>query len=288
MLKEIFAKPFPYYENTSRRIKSALFSGGFVFAFLFIFRPFNLYRFENLLALKITAGYGLVTCIMVLLNVFLVPNTFPKIFKESKWNVGREIGFIMWIIFTIGLANALYSGIIFSDTLSFEYVATFQIFTVLVALLPVTINVLVMQSLLNHRNAKSAEVISNHMHHKKRLDSAPDAMVTLKSDNKKEELIIPAKSLLYITSADNYISVTYLEHGKEAHKLLRSTLKNAKEDLRTYTAFYRCHRAWIVNLDRVISVSGNSQGYRLVLDASDTVIPVSRNLNEDIDVRLSK
>lgn len=288
MLKEIFARPFPYYENTTRHIKSALFSGVFVFAFLFIFRPFNLYRFENLLALKITLGYGFVTMVMVLLNVFLVTPLFPKIFNESKWNVGREILFIMWIIFTVGLANAFYSVIIFTDTLSLEYVAMFQLYTVLVAILPVTINVMVMQSLLHHRNAKNAEVISNHMHHKKRLDSSPDAMVTLKSDNKKEELKIPAKSLLYITSADNYISVTYLEQGKEVHKLLRSTLKNAKEDLRSYTAFYRCHRAWIVNLDRVISVSGNSQGYRLVLDASDTVIPVSRNLNEDIDSRLSK
>lgn len=288
MLKALFDKPFPYYESSSRRIKSALFSGFLVFIFLFIFRPFSLYRFDNLFALQITAGYGILTCIMVLLNVFWVTKIFPKYFRESGWSVRREILFIMWIIFTIGLANAIYSGFVFTDTLSFEYVAMFQVFTLLVAILPVSINVMVMQSLLNHRNAKSAEEISKHMHHKKRLDSAPDAMITIKSDNKKEELHIPAKSLLYITSADNYISVTYLEQGKEAHKLLRSTLKNAKEDLRTYTAFYRCHRAWIVNLDRVISVSGNSQGYRLVLDSSDTVIPVSRNLNEDIDSRLSK
>jgi DNA-binding LytR/AlgR family response regulator len=288
MLKEIFAKPFPYYEDSNRRIKSALFSGGFVFAFLFIFRPFNLHRFENLLTLKITLGYGLITSIMVLLNVFLITSLFPKIFKENTWTVGREIGFIMWIIFTVGLANALYSVAKFTDDLSLEYIAMFQVYTVLVAILPVTINVMVIQSLLHHRNVKNAEVISNHMHHKKRLDASPNAMVTLKSDNKKEELQIPAKSLLYITSADNYIAVTYLEHGKEVQKLLRSTLKNAKEDLRSYTAFYRCHRGWIVNLDRVISVSGNSQGYRLVLDSSDTVIPVSRNLNEDIDSRLSK
>ena len=288
MLKALFDKPFPYYESSSRRVKSALFSGFLVFIFLFIFRPFSLYRFDNLFALQITAGYGIVTCIMVLLNVFMLTKLFPKYFRESGWSVGREILFIMWIIFTIGLANAIYSGFVFTDTLSFEYVAMFQVFTILVAILPVSINVMVMQSLLNHRNSKSAEEISKHMHHKKRLESAPDAMITLKSDNKNEELQIPAKSLLYITSADNYISVTYLEQGKEAHKLLRSTLKNAKEDLRTYTAFYRCHRAWIVNLDRVISVSGNSQGYRLVLDSSDTVIPVSRNLNEDIDSRLSK
>jgi DNA-binding LytR/AlgR family response regulator len=288
MLKALFDKPFPYYESTSRRIKSALFSGFLVFAFLFVFRPFGLYRFDNLFTLQITAGFGIVTSIMVLVNVFMVTKLFPKYFHESRWTVGREILFIMWIIFTIGLSNAFYSGFVFTDTLSVEYVAMFQVFTLLVSILPVSINVMAMQSLLTHRNAKSAEEISKHMHHKKRLDSAPDAMITLKSDNKKEELQIPAKSLLYITSADNYISVTYLEQGKEVHKLLRSTLKNAKEDLRSYTAFYRCHRAWIVNLDRVISVSGNSQGYRLVLDASDTVIPVSRNLNEDIDSRLSK
>lgn len=288
MLKALFDKPFPYYESTSRRIKSALFSGFLVFAFLFVFRPFGLYRFDNLFTLQITAGFGIVTSIMVLVNVFMVTKLFPKYFHESRWTVGREILFIMWIIFTIGLSNAFYSGFVFTDTLSVEYVAMFQVFTLLVSILPVSINVMAMQSLLTHRNAKSAEEISKHMHHKKRLESAPDAMVTLKSDNKKEELQIPAKSLLYITSADNYISVTYLEQGKEVQKLLRSTLKNAKEDLRSYTAFYRCHRAWIVNLDRVISVSGNSQGYRLVLDASDTVIPVSRNLNEDIDSRLSK
>ena len=223
MLKAIFDKPFPYYESSSRRIKSALFSGFLVFAFLFVFRPFSLYRFENLFALQITAGYGIVTCIMVLLNVFMVTKLFPKYFRESGWSVGREILFIMWIIFTIGLANAIYSGFVFTDTLSVEYVAMFQVFTLLVAILPVSINVLAMQSLLNHRNAKSAEEISKHMHHKKRLESAPDAMVTLKSDNKNEELQIPAKSLLYITSADNYISVTYLEQGKEVQKLLRRT-----------------------------------------------------------------
>jgi DNA-binding LytR/AlgR family response regulator len=225
---------------------------------------------------------------VVLLNAFLAPILLPKIFRESHWTVGKEILFVMWIIFTIGLANAIYSTFIFADMLSLEYVATFQLFTILVAILPVSINVMVMQSLLNHRNTKSAEVISNHMHHKKRLESIPNAVVTLKSDNKNETLQIPARNLLYITSADNYIAVTYLDQGKEVQKLLRGTLKNAKEDLRTYTAFYRCHRAWIVNLDRVISVSGNSQGYRLVLDSSDTVIPVSRNLNQDIDSRLSK
>ena len=43
----------------------------------------------------------------------------------------------------------------------------------------------------------------------------------------------------------------------------------------------------IVNLDRIISVTGNSQGYRLVLNGTETIVPVSRNLNEEISTRLS-
>jgi hypothetical protein len=41
-------------------------------------------------------------------------------------------------------------------------------------------------------------------------------------------------------------------------------------------------------LDQVKRVTGNSQGYRLILNFTDVEIPVSRNLNEEITNRLSK
>ncbi len=288
MILSFLSRPYPISDSFRGKLKTALFSGFFIFAFLFIFRPFQLHRFENLLTLKITAGYGAVTFGMVLLNTLLIPLALPGVFNESKWTVGREIVFLLWIIFTIGLGNAAYSLAIFNDFFSLEYLIQFQFITLLVALLPITINVMVWQLVLTRRNLKEAASISEHMHHKKRLDSNPEAMITLKSDNQKESLSIPARDLLYITSADNYIEVHYLRNGKEEKKLLRGTLKNTKEELRSYTAFYRCHRAWIVNLDKVEAVSGNSQGYRLILNDTDTIIPVSRNLNEELSIRLSK
>ncbi|MBL7923236.1 MAG: LytTR family transcriptional regulator DNA-binding domain-containing protein [Bacteroidia bacterium] len=288
MITSFLKQPFPYSENRAGRIRVSLFTGFFIFLFLFIFRPFQLHRFETLEIAKITAGYGLITCVMVLLNAFYFTRLFPRFFSESHWTVGREILYIMWIIFTIGIANALYSVWIFRDNISIQYLVSFQVFTLLVALLPVSINVMVIQLVLTRRNLRQAREISGHMHHKKRLDAIPDAMVSLRSENKKEELTLPARDLLYISSADNYIEVHYLENGKEQRRLLRGTLKNAREDLQKFTAFYRCHRTWIVNLDRVKSVTGNSQGYRLVLDGTDTVVPVSRNLNEELNTRLAK
>lgn len=282
------SKPFPINDSIQHKMRSCFIPAIFVFGFLFVFRPFGLHHFDNQMLLLVSAGYGAITFFMVLLNVFIIVPVFSSIFNESKWVVWKEILFILWIIFCVGLANSAYSLFIFNDTFSINYLVTFQVITLMVAVIPVTLNVMTMQLVLTRRNLKAAQELTGHMHHKRRLDASPGLQVTLKSDNKKDDLTIPIADILYITSADNYIEVHYLDQGVEKKKLLRGTLKSARDDLRNYTAFYRCHRAWIVNLDRVESVTGNSQGYRLNLLGTGTVIPVSSNLNEELNNRLAK
>lgn len=281
-------KPFPRNETHGSHWRSALITGTIVFTFLFIFRPFGMYRFETSLIALITAGYGVITALMVLLNIYLWAALFPEWFREEKWTTGKEILFILWIIFCIGLANAFYSVYIFNDTVSWSYLLQFQFFTMLVSIIPVTVNVFTLQLVFTRRNLKAALELTEKMHHKQRLDSNPGAEVLLQSENRKEEFRLPASNLIYITSADNYIEIHYLEGEEEKKKLLRGTLKGARDNLRSLTAFYRCHRAFIVNLDRVISVTGNSQGYRLRLKGSSEEIPVSRNLREELETRLAK
>ncbi|HDR51577.1 MAG TPA: LytTR family transcriptional regulator, partial [Mariniphaga anaerophila] len=41
--------------------------------------------------------------------------------------------------------------------------------------------------------------------------------------------------------------------------------------------FVRTHRAFIINLKKIKSKKGNSLGYRLRLQGTDSEIPVSRN-----------
>jgi hypothetical protein len=281
-------KPFPRSETHGSHWRSALVTGTIVFAFLFIFRPFGMYRFETLQIAWITAGYGIITAFMVLLNVYLWAALFPEWFREEKWTTGKEILFILWIIFCIGLANAFYSVYIFNDTVSWSYLIRFQFFTILVSLIPVTVNVFTLQLVFTQRNLKAALELTGKMHHKQRLEASPGVEVLLQSENRKEEFRVAASDLIFITSADNYIEIHYLKADQEKKKLLRGTLKGARDDLRSLTAFYRCHRAFIVNLDRVISVTGNSQGYRLRLKGTDEEIPVSRNLKEELEMRLAK
>jgi DNA-binding LytR/AlgR family response regulator len=49
-----------------------------------------------------------------------------------------------------------------------------------------------------------------------------------------------------------------------------------------YNYFYRCHRSYLVNLNYIRHISGNATGYKLHLEGVNDLIPVSRNLNNEI------
>jgi DNA-binding LytR/AlgR family response regulator len=109
-------------------------------------------------------------------------------------------------------------------------------------------------------------------------------MLFLEAENGKDYLQIPLDGLLFIASADNYVEVYWESEGMEQKELLRNTLKNLSRELTTHSQLFRCHRSYLVNLEKVEKVTGNSQGYKLHIGSH--VIPVSRNHNTAIKNRL--
>lgn len=71
-------------------------------------------------------------------------------------------------------------------------------------------------------------------------------------------------------------------------KLLRSSLKKTEEDLKNHSQFCRCHRAYIVNLQKVESVTGNARGLKLTLKNCREEVPVSRSIHEEIREKLKE
>jgi len=89
--------------------------------------------------------------------------------------------------------------------------------------------------------------------------------------------------LLFLAARENYIIIHYLDQGILHKEMIRSTMKQATGDLKNYPEFFRCHKSYLVNLNRVKSVSGNAQGLKLHLSHAEDVIPVSRNLTENLN-----
>ncbi len=284
----LLSQPYPISDSPKRKWYIIFGMGIFVYLFLAFFKPFGLNVFNGYFLHFTLLGYVLTCSIILFLNLLVFPPLFPNIFKEEKWVVWKEIVYNLWIISSVGIGNALYTVWKFRGELTFNTILSFQLITLMVAFLPVVALVLLKQVTLLKKNLAEAQSLNESLNHKKRLDAFKEKQVILSAENPKDNFSVNVSDLLYINSADNYIEIAYLEKEIKKKKLIRSSLKVARNDLRIYTAFYRCHRAWIVNLDRVISITGNSQGYRLTVEFSDVTIPVSRNLNLEIGQRLAK
>jgi hypothetical protein len=260
MLK-LLKQPFPIPENATRKWEICIGISVFVSLFLFLFKPFGLAEVSQA---WVFAGYGLVCFLVLVFNMFIVPKIFPQFFIEARWTGFSEIFFTLYNICTVGLGNVLFSSWLGFMPLQLSSILNFQLITLLVGILPVAALILLKQNRLLKKNLANAKTITAHLH--------PSEIETA--------------AVLYISSADNYIEIHFLEDGAEKKKLLRGTLKKTEEILSAYQQFFRCHRMHIVNLEKIVKVGGNAQGYKIHLQNAAAAIPVSRSLNKIFMERL--
>ena len=96
-------------------------------------------------------------------------------------------------------------------------------------------------------------------------------------------------NLLYIESADNYVTIYYLNKSKTSSYLLRNSLKWIEENLTPETPLVRCHRSYIVNLDNVKVLQKTKNGIFLELDTINTPdMPVSKTYYSQVMEKFSK
>ena len=84
------------------------------------------------------------------------------------------------------------------------------------------------------------------------------------------------QDFLYAESDGNYVTIHYTKRSQEKELLLRATMSQIEEAFSAMPQAVRCHRAFLVNIDKVEKVSGNAQGLRLRIDYCNEEVPVSR------------
>jgi DNA-binding LytR/AlgR family response regulator len=229
-------------------------------------------------------SYGGVTTFVVFVLNSNLNYLFSDYFCEEKWTVGREILWTIINISLIGIVNAVLTSYLANISLSLKLILIFQLYTVLLALVPIVFVITYNEAVHNKKYTELSKDINSHL----TTHSVAAKQVTIPSYNENEELEIGADDLVYITSADNYIEVYYKTTGENINKkLLRSTLKNTEAIFEDFQNIIRCHKSYIVNLNFVKNVTGNAQGYKLHLENSDIKIPVSRKLNDFVKEKLT-
>ena len=90
-------------------------------------------------------------------------------------------------------------------------------------------------------------------------------------------LILPPSNIIYVESMSNYANICYMESDEVRQKMMRITIKQIMESIGGEPFMVQCHRAFIVNLNFVVSMSNRNSAYQLQIFGTDKPIPVSRN-----------
>ena len=310
----LLSQPYPTEEPTRRRLTRAALIGLFIGLFLLVFQPFGLDDWQTPARMGKMLGFGLVTFGVMIADSFLLPFLFPRYFSDLQWTVGREITRTLLLLFVIAIGNRVYLGwLLGASAVTYGWLEMIAM-TFAIGIFPTVGAVLTRYIVQLRRYSQSAAQLRPYsaspaqgeppMRDRvlgSRVADRPNLALTLVADNERDTLVILANTLLFIESSDNYCTVVYLKSSpastsQPVKPLLRSSLSRLETQITGQInsgtgesgqpRIVRCHRSYVVNLDRVERVTGNAQGYKLHLFDGQFQVPVARRFNDSLISRL--
>lgn len=285
---EYLNRPYPFSFQPLRRVKQIIPIGICVFLFMVFYKPFGGDAYSAAFMISCAGFAGLLTTV-------IIPLIFPKYFNEHKWTLKRNLVWVIWmnIIFLIIMFFGSNIYVIFRyhnfHDFTFEnFLWWFYIQIVFGIPLGIIINLVNQYYLLKKHHKIAANI--NNIVEKEKLEQE---QTTLESDkqnrfpnnelNKLEfetdkfnKVTVGVDNLIYVEALGNYINIAY--YYKENRKItIRETISNIEQKIGASKLIYKPHRSYLVNLQNIQNVTGDSQGLKIHLKDSEKIIPVSRN-----------
>jgi len=275
-----------YMYERNNIIRLVLFTAIFALLFINIFQPFGSrgwykdisdFKYFFFSSLIILTGM-----LVVVISRFLMLS-YVKKYELSYLKYG------VWVlteILSMSLFYALFTKFIPRESASRDFMEIFQKSTLhasLVLLLPYSI-------LWLYFSWRDKNLMLLQLNEADKLTEMPKKSLISFLDEKGEfKISIVLEHLLYVDSADNYATIHYLNKSKLSHFLIRNSLKWMDENLTNDTPLVRCHRSFIVNLDKVKVLRKTKEGIFLELETVNTPdIPVSKTYYECVMTKFSK
>lgn len=262
-------KPYPFNEDLKRNTKIIFFISIGIFIFLLLFQPININELPNQQKIYLMIGLGVITFLSFSLNLLIIPSLAPRIFLKNEWIIWKEILWNLWMLFTTALGYLASYKVL--GILEFDLNMVMKL--LLIAIVPLTLLIIFNQNRLLRLHLKTANEMNAWL---KESKTDAEKLVHFDSEYQKDKLSIKVKLLLLIRSADNYIEVFWKDGNGIKSQLIRSSLTRAQELLHDYNYIFKCHRSFLVNVNLIDRVEGNSQGYRLFFENLDFDVPVSK------------
>jgi hypothetical protein len=268
--------PIPSYLYEKRNIiRLILFTSLFALVFINIYSPFGAETWFDLNKWEFLTYSSLV----ILTGVLVVVISRIIMFhygKKHNINYYRYFGWIAAEILMMALFYTLFEKFVLKDIRLFpDIMKQSAQNTALVLLLPYSI----MWLYFSWRDKKEQ---IERMADIQVMSGNPRDMIPFYDEKAVLRFSVAQENLFYLESAENYVSICYLNKGKISKYLLRDTLKKMEENF-AGTEIIRCHRSYMVNFEKVRVIRKDKEGLKLELDAPVSIdIPVSRTYVDNV------
>ena len=245
-----------------------------VFLFVLFFQPFPLDQFDFNNRLLIVAGLAAI----VLLFMILVRAVYLLIVHNTREDTNETAfpsylgGFI--IITLSSVAFAFYLRYVGSVSISF-----FIMSKVIAICLAPALALGIYDEVKELRQQNELLLIEKEIIQKqvqKYQDDSLNKSIEFVSENSTENLNLRIADVALIKSADNYVEIVYKEGEHLKKKLLRNTMRNIEQQIKSYSNFIRCHRICIVNTYYIEKLNRKYNNHWLTIKEYQEQIPVSR------------
>ena len=266
-----------YFRQKYQLIATVTFTAFFSLVFMLVSIPFSHNAWFELGASEAfgyTAAFFIIGLLVIIFSKRIMYATRLRDMSYSQyvlWNISEVV--VICILYTsfslkgdsLGIIELHERSVVHIFLNSFLYAFISLMFPYLIAGMYFAIidknNII---RLMNYSNVVSDEPIS----------PKDEKKITLFDNSGVLKMSVSLTSLYYIESDDNYIIVWYEDSNKDLKKyMLRCRLKTVEESFKG-SSLVRCHRQYVVNMDKVKVLRKEKDGYQLNLE-NDAIPPIS-------------
>ena len=272
-----------YLRDRYQLLGEVTFAALFSVVFMLVSIPFSnnaWFRLGNSTFFGFTALFAIGSLLIMIVSkvvMYRTRNRFPMTYWQyAAWNLAEIVLIaVLYTVFTVTIAQPEDQSAagIFVHALVYSFVCL-GVPCIIAAMFFTIIDQNRTIRLMNMRDVVTDEVPE---------EAATDQKFTLFDNNGVLKLSVSSANLYYVESDDNYIKVWYSDNkGVLQTYMLRCRLKTVEESF-AGSDLIRCHRKFIVNMEKVKVLQKVGATYEITLDNEEIApIPVTKTYIENV------
>lgn len=264
-----------YFTEKGNIVTTILFTAGFALLFLNIYTPFGVttwFEVSKPTLFIYASGVILAGVLVVAVSRVIMYHSVRRGLQLRVWH------YLVWVaaeIVSMALFFTLFEIVILDDTRSFpELLGRSVRHTSLTLVLPY---IMLWLWFSWHDSKLKLTGIREQAE-----GPGQKPMVPLRDEKGVLRISLKRSDILYLQGSDNYVTVWYQAQNKVTRFMLRNTLRTMEDELKQESVI-RCHRSYLVNVEKVKLIRREKEGLALELDSiPPSTVPVSRTYMHEV------